>query len=109
MRYFFICCLAAMIVLSILDSISTYIILSHGGIEINPVMNWLMEQMGVVNALIFPKLICLLLLVYYTFKAIKLPLNKTKLNIFASVYIAVICIYVVVVVKLNMPYVLRLM
>jgi hypothetical protein len=108
MRYFFISCLAAMTILSILDIISTYIILSHGGMEINPVMNWLMEQMGEVNALIFPKLFCLILLVHYTFKAINLPLRKIKLNIIASVYIAVICIYVVVVMKLNIPYVLML-
>lgn len=104
MRYFLIACFTILTVLCIIDSYSTYLILQGGGKEINPVMNWLMDKFGTTNALVFPKLICLLILYHGTFKAIKIPLSNRKMRFVAGAYIVLICLYVVVVFKLNMPF-----
>lgn len=104
MRYFLVACLTAMVGLCILDSYSTYIILQDGGREINPIMNWLISKMGVGNALVFPKLVCLLILCHGTFKALKIPLSTNKMRLIACTYVILIGIYSVVVFQLNMPY-----
>lgn len=43
--------LALLIVLQAFDYYTTTTILANGGVEINPVMRWLMEQLGVHEAL----------------------------------------------------------
>lgn len=44
-------------ILQILDSITTYKILSNGGIELNLLMEWLFKRIGMRKALIFKSIV----------------------------------------------------
>jgi hypothetical protein len=58
--------LILVIALQIVDVVTTVIILRRGGRELNPVLNWLMGKVGVLNALLAVKavLIAVLLIAY---------------------------------------------
>lgn len=51
------------IILQILDSLSTVYIIKNGGKEANPVMNWLMDKVGIPGALSGVKIVLLILVV----------------------------------------------
>lgn len=60
----------AMIVMQALDGVLTVKILSHGGVERNPVVRWLMDRIGIVPALVATKggACLVLVLMYWLFR-----------------------------------------
>ena len=57
--------LLALVILNVLDIYTTIRILRHGGSEVNPIMSWLMDKLGVMPALIVPKTLLLLAVWFY--------------------------------------------
>lgn len=89
------------------DNYSTYLIIQDGGLEINPIMNWLMSKWGVANALTFSKLICLLILGHGIYGALRKPLEAFKLRIIAFSLISLIGFYSVIMYFFNFQYMLE--
>lgn len=65
------------------DTYTTYIILSRGGRELNPVMRMIMEEVGVLPGLVVCKVFLCLLVWQY-------GMNAILLGIFDAIYAAVV-------------------
>ena len=47
----------ALVVLNVIDVYTTTVILRQGGSELNKAMSWLMDKIGVIPALLVPKVV----------------------------------------------------
>ena len=54
-----------LVILNVLDIYTTLRVLRQGGEELNPVMDWLMDKVGVIPALIVPKATYLIAVGYF--------------------------------------------
>lgn len=92
MKLFIVISSILLISLNIFDTYSTTIILQNGGIELNPLMNWLIGHFGVIPSLLTMKILFIALLIYTSIKAI------TKKNIIKREILAVISGYCILIV-----------
>ncbi len=89
MRILTISLLICLVFISIFDIYSTVIILDNGGTEVNPVMNFFMNLIGVVPSLLLTKILALTAAFILAFKckSKELPFYSTLLIIVNIFYV----------------------
>jgi len=93
MKLFLISACIALWILNIFDFVSTCILLQNGGMELNPFVNWVMNLIGPVEAMLLLKVPFLILLTYVVTRALKKILNKREIIYLGSAYIFLILFY----------------
>ena len=93
MKIFLILSCIALWILNIFDSVSTYILLQNGGEELNLFVNWVMNLIGPIEAMLLLKVPFLILLTYIVVRAIKQKLNKDEIIFLSGGYIFLILYY----------------
>lgn len=78
MKKFLILACISLWILNIFDGVSTYILLQNGGKELNPFVNWVMNLIGPVEAMLLLKVPFLILLTYIIIRAIKQKLTRRE-------------------------------
>jgi len=80
-------------ILNIFDGISTYILLQNDGKELNPFVDWVMNLIGPVEAMLLLKVPFLILMTYIIIRALKQTLNKREIIFLSCGYIFLILFY----------------
>lgn len=79
--------------INIFDYVSTSILLSKGGEELNPLMGWVMQIIGTQPAMILTKVPFLGLVLYVTIRALRKGLTKRESILLPICYSIVILSY----------------
>ena len=69
--------------LQVSDAVLTLLILRDGGRELNPIMRWLMDKIGIVPALVWVKLVLVVAVTAWVHSVLLLA-------VFVAIYIAVV-------------------
>jgi hypothetical protein len=80
-----------LLILNIYDVLTTFIILEHGGKEMNPMLNWLIINCGTCIGLFLPKLIAISFLTCITIWIIDQQINLRQKIVIHVSYILAIC------------------
>jgi len=102
MKLFLILSCALIWALNMFDYVSTSIILQRGGEEMNPLINWLIQLIGVNPALLSTKVPFLCLLTYVTFRANRKILTSRERVVLPSGYAFIILFYSYVMYNFNL-------
>ena len=78
MKTFLIFSWIILVVLCLFDAYSTYVILGDGGIEMNPIMVWVMKKIGILNALIITRFIAISFTTFVIYRMIKKNLSVSE-------------------------------
>jgi hypothetical protein len=91
------CSLLILLIFNIFDTFSThYIITEKGGMELNPAMGWLMDKLGIIQAMLLWKGLALLFL----FLMLLVEMSEKQMKMFLGLsiltnFIYIICLYTV--------------
>ena len=103
MKWFYCFALLLLILLNIYDTYSTTILLGIGATEINPVMNWLMNKIGIISALILLKIIFLYVFYEICLICFKKGITKREHIFLSSSFIISISIYTYIMLTISYP------
>lgn len=108
MKIFLISACIILWILNIFDCISTYILLQNGGIELNLFVNWFMNLIGIVEAMLLLKIPFLILLTYVVICGLKKTLVKREIIFLSTGYIFLISFYSFYMYKYNLASLLNI-
>lgn len=91
---------AIFILLQLGDFVTTRQVLSRGGRELNPIVQWLMTRLGIIPGLAVAKILAVALIVYLTATT---QIDQTVLIILNLIYLAVVINNYRVAQKLGQP------
>ncbi len=87
--------------INIFDYVSTTVLMKNGGEELNPYIGWLMEIVGVQEAMLITKIPFLLLVVLVTIQAIKTDMTNRERIVIPVCYSVIILVYSIVMYSYN--------
>lgn len=96
--------LILLIILNIYDGLTTFILLEHGGKELNPIVNWFIKKFGVVDGLFFIKSITLTWLMIINIWISQKSLNLRQKSVVINSYLIAILYYSYVMYNYNYAY-----
>ena len=85
-----------LIILNICDGIATYVILENGGIELNPIANYLIETSGTIEGIVIIKSSTILLILFITFLNLIKPHRVSKSLVLSCFLVASVAYLLVV-------------